>query len=331
MPNAPVLVCGGAGYIGAHMCKYLAREGYTPVTFDNLSTGHRLAVRWGPFEQGDLLDLAALRRVIAHYRFTAVLHFAGRSQVSESLREPNLYLRTNVAGTINLLDAMCQAGVRRLVFSSTAAVYGHPRYIPIDEDHPTNPINPYGLSKWMAEQQITQYSHSHGLRAVCLRYFNAAGADSEGEIGEEHDPETHLIPNIIRAALNPASGSIELFGNDYDTPDGTCVRDYIHVEDLCRAHLAALRFLDDHDGSHVFNLGTGQGHSVTQVLEHCRTRCGTVLSPTLRPRRPGDPAALVASARKALDQLGWHPQLGLDAIVDSALRWHRRGSANPVL
>ncbi|HPA01401.1 MAG TPA: UDP-glucose 4-epimerase GalE [Chiayiivirga sp.] len=323
-----ILVCGGAGYIGAHMCKQLARAGWVPVTLDNLSTGHREAVRWGPLIEADLLDRDALAGAFERHRFAAVLHFAARSLVGESVREPGLYLRNNVTGTLNLLDAMQEAGVSRLVFSSTAAVYGEPRYVPIDERHPSQPINPYGLSKWMAERQIAEYSRAHGLRAVCLRYFNAAGADRDAEIGEAHDPETHLIPNLIRAALDPSVGPVRLFGTDYDTPDGSCVRDYIHVEDLCRAHLAALEFLREAAGFHVFNLGTGTGHSVLEVLESCRARCGGAPDSRIEPRRTGDPAVLVAQADLAAEHLGWRPELGLDAILDSALRWHRaRASA----
>lgn len=325
MANTPfILVCGGAGYIGSHMCKLLVREGYTPVTFDNLSTGHRQAVRWGPLEAGDLLDQIALQKLFERYEFCAVMHFAARSLVGESVQRPGLYLRNNVTGTLNLLDAMHDAGVNRLVFSSTAAVYGDPQYTPIDEDHPTQPINPYGLSKWMAERQIAEYCCAHGLRAVCLRYFNAAGADRAGETGEAHEPETHLIPNIIKAALNPQAGPINLFGDDYDTPDGTCVRDYIHVEDLCQAHLKALCYMQDREGHHVFNLGTGQGYSVAEVLQHCRELCDGAPASIVVPRRAGDPASLVASAQRAAEQLDWRPKQGLRQILQSALRWHRK-------
>ena len=325
--NLPILVCGGAGYIGAHMCKHLARAGYRPVTFDNLSTGHRHAVRWGPLEVGDLLDPDALDAVFKRHRFAAVMHFAARALVGESMREPAAYLRTNVTGTLNLLDAMHRAHVTQLVFSSTCAVYGHPHDSPMDETHPTQPISPYGLSKWMAEQQIQAYVQAYGLGAVCLRYFNAAGADHEGDIGELHVPETHLIPNIIEAALNPAAGPVSIFGDDYDTPDGTCVRDYIHVEDLCAAHLAALRFLSNHAGHHVFNLGTGVGYSVAQVLAQCRHAYGGVPATVVHPRRPGDPAALVASADKAREQLGWQPRYDLQDIIRTALGWHQRRGA----
>ena len=318
-----ILICGGAGYIGSHMCKLAAKQGHLPITFDNLSTGHLQAVRWGPLETGDLLDPIALQGVFKRYNFDAVMHFAARSLVGESVQEPGLYLRNNVTGTLNLLDAMRQAGVARLVFSSTAAVYGNPQYTPIDEAHPTHPINPYGLSKRMAEQQIAEYCRAYDLRAVCLRYFNAAGADNEGDIGEAHEPETHLIPNIIKAALDRKVGPVKLFGDDYDTPDGTCVRDYIHVEDLCQAHMRAVHYLQANDGHHIFNLGTGQGHSVAQVLAHCRQLCDGAPASVIKPRRPGDPATLVASAARATAHLGWKPHRGLDDILSSALQWHR--------
>lgn len=220
-----VLVCGGAGYIGSHTCKALARNGFLPVTLDNLSTGHRWAVQWGPLIEGDLLDETALREAFEHHQITAVMHFAAHSLVAESVADPGLYFRNNVTGTLNLLDAMRSADVIHLVFSSTAAVYGIPEYTPIDERHPTRPINPYGWSKLIAERLVAEYAQAYGLRAACMRYFNAAGADAEGETGEAHEPETHLIPNIIRAALGPTAKPVTVFGDDYDTPDGTCIRD----------------------------------------------------------------------------------------------------------
>lgn len=244
-----ILVCGGAGYIGSHMCKLLAQSGYTPVVLDNLSTGHREAVKWGPLVQADLLDAEELGQVFKRYRPDAVMHFAARSLVAQSVADPALYFFNNVTGTLNLLDAMRGAAVNNLIFSSTAAVYGQPDYTPIDEVHPARPINPYGWSKLIAERMIAEHCHAYGLRAVALRYFNAAGADPDGEVGEAHEPETHLIPNVLRAALNPSAPPVSIFGDDYDTPDGTCVRDYIHVSDLCTAHLPALRYLEAHPGS----------------------------------------------------------------------------------
>jgi UDP-glucose-4-epimerase len=321
--NRHILVCGGAGYIGSHMCKALARAGYVPVTFDNLSTGHRWAVKWGPLVEADLLDPGALAKVFRDHPAHAVLHFAARSLVSESMQQPGLYFRNNVTGTLNLLDAMRAAGVDKLVFSSTAAVYGNPEYTPIDEAHPTRPVNPYGWSKLMAERQIAEYCSAHGLRAACLRYFNAAGADPEGEIGEAHDPETHLIPNIIKAALDPTRGPVQVYGNDYDTPDGTCIRDYIHVEDLCDAHLRALEYLAGNGGCHVFNLGTGTGHSVADVLAACRNSGNGQPAAEYTARRPGDPAKLVASSTLARNELQWRPTHSMGRIVNDALRWHR--------
>lgn len=317
-----ILVCGGAGYIGSHLCKRLAREGFQPVVFDNLSTGHRWAVKWGPLIEGDLLDPVALAEVFANHRIQAVLHFAAKSLVAESMREPSLYMRNNVVGTLNLIDAMRQAGVHRLVFSSTAAVYGNPEYTPIDEAHPTRPINPYGWSKLMAEQVIRQACHAEGLRAVCLRYFNAAGADAEGEIGEAHDPETHLIPNLIKAALDPALGVATIFGNDYPTPDGTCIRDYIHVEDLAEAHLSALRLTEDAGGCEVFNLGSGVGYSVAEVLGECQRQCGGLPRADMQPRRPGDPARLVANVERARDGLAFNARKDMTSTVASARAWH---------
>lgn len=319
-----ILVCGGAGYIGSHMCKLLAGRGHTPVVLDDLSTGHRGAVRWGPLLQGDLLDRDALADAFRRYRFDAVMHFAARSLVGESVQEPGLYFRNNVTGTLNLLDAMRDAGVLRLVFSSTAAVYGIPDSSPIDETHPTRPVNPYGWSKLMAEREIAEYCRAHGLRAACLRYFNAAGADPEGECGEAHEPETHLIPNVIRAALEPSLGPVSLFGDDYDTEDGTCVRDYIHVCDLCDAHLRALEFLEGNPGHHVFNLGTGHGHSVAQVLAACQAECDGRPDAIYQDRRAGDPPQLVAGNALAAELLGWRPEASLADCVSTALAWHRR-------
>jgi UDP-glucose-4-epimerase GalE len=305
------------------MCKRLARNGHVPVTFDNLSTGHEWAVKWGPLIHGDLLDETALARAFREHRFDAVMHFAALSIVSESMREPAQYFRNNVVGTLNLLDAMRAASVKKLVFSSTAAVYGNPEYTPIDEAHPTRPINPYGWSKLMAERQIAEYCRAHGLRGVSLRYFNAAGADSDREIGEAHEPETHLIPNVIRAAIEPSRGPVKLFGNDYDTSDGTCIRDYIHVEDLCTAHLRALDHLDQTPGFHVFNLGSGNGYSVAEVLNTCRSQCDGRPDATFEARRAGDPAVLVASNVAARTTLGWQPTLALQTCISSALNWHR--------
>jgi UDP-glucose-4-epimerase GalE len=319
-----VLVCGGAGYIGSHMCRQLARAGIEPVVYDNLSTGHRWAVRWGPLVEGDLLDRAALRDAFAHHRIDAVMHFAAKALVAESMHDPGPYFHNNVAGTLNLLAAMREAGVGRLVFSSTCAVYGEPASMPVDEQHPTRPVNPYGWSKLHAERAIEEYCRAYGMRAIALRYFNVAGASDDAEIGESHDPETHLVPNVVRAALDPSLGPVTLFGDDFPTADGTCVRDYIHVDDLCEAHLLALQRLDRHGGFGVLNLGTGTGHSVAQILAQCRASHGGRPEAVFAGRRPGDPPALVASHAAATAALGWTPRRTLADIIDSASAWHRR-------
>jgi UDP-glucose-4-epimerase GalE len=318
-----VLVCGGAGYIGSHMCKRLSLEGHVPITFDNLSTGHVWAVKWGPLLRGDLLDPGALANTFRDHRIEAVMHFAARSLVSESVQSPELYFRNNVTGTLNLLDAMRIAKVGKLIFSSTAAVYGTPDYTPIDEAHPTRPINPYGWSKLMAERVIEESCNAHGMRAISLRYFNAAGSDLDGQIGEAHEPETHLIPNVIRAAIDASREPVKLFGDDYDTPDGTCVRDYVHVEDLSDAHLRSLDLLERTTGYQMFNLGSGHGCSVAQVIAVCREQCDGAPASTIAPRRRGDPAVLIASNSAAAAALGWVPHRTLKDCVRSAIVWHR--------
>jgi UDP-glucose 4-epimerase len=318
-----VLVCGGAGYIGSHMVRYLLARGHEPVVFDNLSTGHRPAVGEAPLVVGDLLDSSALAQVLAGASFDAVMHFCARSLVGESVEQPYAYYENNVAGTLNLLQAMQAAGVQRLVFSSTAAVFGQPQGLLIDEQHPTQPINPYGASKLMVERMLADAQRAYGLRSVALRYFNAAGADRSGAIGESHHPETHLLPNVLRAALGQGSG-LKVFGDDYATVDGTCVRDYVHVNDLAAAHLQALGYMDAHEGAHVFNLGNGQGFTVLQVIEAARRVTGADIPFERAPRRAGDPAVLVASSARAREVLGWQPAYrDIDAIIESAWRWHR--------
>lgn len=318
-----ILVCGGAGYIGSHMCKLLARSGHVPVTFDNLSTGHEWAVKWGPLVRGDLLDAPALSALFREYQFDAVMHFAARSVVAESVRDPALYFRNNVTGTLNLLESMRAAGVDKLVFSSTAAVYGNPEYTPIDESHPTRPINPYGWSKLMAERVIEEHCRAHSANAASLRYFNAAGADSDGEIGEAHEPETHLIPNVVRASLEPGMGPIKIFGDSYATPDGTCVRDYVHVEDLCEAHLVALAYLGENPGFVAINLGSGNGSSVSEVI--AATGAHNAKTPATRvvAAREGDPAVLIAANANAAALLGWRPRRSLADSIRTAFAWHR--------
>jgi UDP-glucose 4-epimerase len=317
------LVCGGAGYIGAHMCKALAAAGYAVTVFDNLSTGHRAAVLWGELIEGDLLDPSALRRVFSKNTFDAVFHFCARSQVAESVRDPYSYYQNNVSGTLNLLRCMHQAGTDRLVFSSSASVYGVPLRDCLDESHPTQPINPYGASKLMVERILQDAATAHGLRSVALRYFNAAGADPDGEIGESHSPETHLIPNVLRNALGLASG-LQVFGDDYETRDGTCIRDYVHVCDLAAAHLLAAEHLNSHAGAHQFNLGSGDGHTVMEIIEAARSVTGMPIEFDRSPRRAGDPASLVADINRAKTVLKWQPEFkSMPSIVETAWRWHR--------
>ena len=322
MPNLPfnVLVIGGAGYIGSHMVKLLAREGCRVTTLDDLSSGHRDAVLFGQFVHGNFGDRSVLDRVLSE-RFDVVMHFASFIQVGESVADPRKYYRNNLVNTINLLDAMRDHGVLRFIFSSTAATFGEPMYVPIDEMHPQHPINPYGKTKLMVEQALADYDRAYGLKSVCLRYFNAAGADPDGELGERHNPETHLIPMVLQAA----SGSrphISVFGRDYDTPDGTCIRDYVHIQDLCSAHWLALQSLVSGEGSQSYNLGNGNGFSVQDVIEVTRLVTGRSIAVQDAPRRSGDPARLVADARLARDKLGWRPQYAdLPTIVEHAWRW----------
>ena len=305
-PLPCILVTGGAGYIGSHACKALAQAGYTPVAYDNLVYGHEESVRWGPLEVGDIADRARLDAVIAHYNPQAVMHFAAYAYVGESVQDPAKYYRNNVAGTLTLLEALVQHGVQRIVFSSTCATYGVPERTPIDEAHPQRPINPYGASKLMIERMLQDFDVAYGLRSVALRYFNAAGADPEGEIGEEHDPETHLIPLALQAALG-AGPALQVYGTDYPTPDGSCIRDYIHVADLAQAHVLALDYLASGGDSTAINLGTGRGHSVLEVIETARHITGRDIPVILTDRRPGDPPILTAAADKASTLLGWQP------------------------
>ena len=318
-----VLICGGAGYIGSHMAHWLSDHGYNLTVLDNLSTGHAQAVRWGEFIHADLLDPGALDQALRGRRFDAVIHFCARSLVGESVRQPNAYYRNNVTGTINLLEAMQRHDVQRIVFSSTAAIFGNPVSEVIDEDHPKAPINPYGASKLMAERILADAATAYGLRSVSLRYFNAAGALPDQGIGEAHLCETHLIPNVLKAALGDGP-ALKVFGDDYPTPDGTCVRDYVHVQDLAQAHALALGFMEANDGAHAFNLGNGQGFSVRDVIATAAKVSGKPVPFEVAPRRDGDPASLVASSEKARAQLGWVPRwTELEPIIESAWRWHR--------
>jgi len=319
-----LLICGGAGYVGSHMVRYLTGQGHEAVVYDDLSTGHRQAVpREVAFVHGDIGDAARLARVFATQRFDAVIHFCAKSLVGESVGEPYAYYRNNVANTLVLLGAMRDADVDRLVFSSTAAVFGHPQAERIDESHPTAPINPYGQSKLMIEHVLADAAKAYGLRSVALRYFNAAGADPQGTIGEAHEPETHLIPNVLKAVLGQGA-ALNVFGDDYATRDGTCVRDYVHVNDLASAHLLAIEYLAGQPGAHRFNLGNGEGFSVREVIAAAERVTGKAVPHTIAPRRAGDPATLVASSALARAELGWEPRMvRLDDILASAWRWHR--------
>ena len=321
-----ILVCGGAGYIGSHMVGLLVARGFEVVVLDNLSTGHREAVAGASLVEADIRDPLALDLVLQSRRFDAVMHFCALSLVSESVRMPLEYYQNNVAGTLSLLQAMQRHDVQKLVFSSSAAVYGHPQQALIAEDHPTVPINPYGHSKLMVEQVLRDAAAACGLRAVALRYFNAAGASPGGCIGESHDPETHLIPNVLKAALGQGPG-LKVFGTDYPTADGTCLRDYIHVDDLAQAHLAALEWMQDHEGFRAFNLGNGQGFSVLQIIDAARAVTGVDIPYEVQDRRAGDPPALVACADLARELLGWEPAYqDIESIIETAWRWHRAQS-----
>jgi UDP-arabinose 4-epimerase len=319
-----ILVTGGAGYIGSHTAKVLARAGHQPVVLDNMSFGHAWAVKWGPLERGDLGDAAFLEGVLDRHAIEAVIHFAASTYVGESMTEPRKYFRNNTVNTLNLLDAMIDRGLRAIVFSSTCATYGHPIRMPIDETHPQIPVNPYGQSKLAVEQILRWYDQAYALRSVALRYFNASGADPEGDIGEDHVPETHLVPLVIGAALG-THDPVGVFGTDYPTPDGTAIRDYIHVTDLADAHLRALDYLVAGHPSTAINLGTGRGHSVRDVIDAVEQVGARAVPRTDSPRRAGDPPQLVADARRAREVLGWEPRYpDLRTIVQHAWQWHER-------
>ena len=317
-----VLVTGGAGYIGSHTAKALARAGHEPLVLDNFTSGHRWAVKWGRLLEWDLAASELLPQFLEKERVEAVLHFAASLLVGESVHEPRKYFWNNVVNTLRLLDAMLEAGVKRIVFSSTAAVYGNPQSVPIPESHPQQPVNPYGDTKLAMERAIESYGNAYGLRWAALRYFNAAGADPDGETGENHHPETHLIPLVIQAALGKRP-NVEVYGTDYPTPDGTAVRDYIHVTDLAEAHVRAIEYLAAGGENRPLNLGTGSGHSVREVI-HTVGRVSRQTVPFHEgPRRAGDPPVLVADASQAAAVLGWKPQRSdLESIVRDAWRWH---------
>lgn len=320
-----VLVTGGAGFVGSHTAKALARAGYQPVVLDNMSAGHRWAVRWGTLVEGDLENTELTRKVLGEHRVEAVLHFAASIAVGESATNPQKYFCNNVVNTLKLLDAMLDGGVKCLVFSSSAAVYGDPETVPIPEDHPLRPTSPYGETKLIMERALKWYGQAYGIRWAALRYFNAAGADADGELGEAHDPETHLIPLVIQAAMGQRP-HVEIFGADYPTPDGTAIRDYIDITDLAEAHVRALRHLMNGGESVALNLGTGQGHSVREVIASVE-RVSKARVPTRQaPRRAGDSPVLVADAKRANRVLNWTPaRPDLDAIVENAWKWHRAG------
>ncbi len=319
-----VLVVGGAGYIGSHMVKLLALAGHQVVTLDNLSEGYRDAVLYGELVEADLADKLALDQILSSGGFDAVMHFASHIQVGESVVAPAKYYENNVTNTQNLLDAMVRHDVNHFIFSSTAAIFGEPEYTPIDEAHPAQPINPYGRSKWFVEQMLEDYDRAYGLKSMCLRYFNAAGADPDGELGERHVPETHLIPLILQAASGRRD-CIKVFGRDYATPDGTCIRDYIHVMDLCDAHLLAIEKLLSTAESARYNLGNGNGFSVQEVIDSASRVTGREIKVVDDVRRDGDPAVLVADSRQARKALGWSPRFAdLDTIVAHAWQWEMK-------
>lgn len=313
-----ILVVGGAGYIGSHMVYLLGQLGVNVVVLDNLSSGHKDAVLHGQFVHGDIADRLLLDKIFTSQTFDAVMHFASFIQVGESVQDPAKYYQNNVVNTLNLLNAMCSHGVDKFIFSSTAAIFGEPQYWPIDEAHPKNPINPYGWSKLMIEQALADYHQAYGLRSVCLRYFNAAGAHCEGLLAERHEPETHLIPLVLQAASGRRA-QVSVFGRDYPTPDGSCVRDYIHVQDLAQAHWLALQYLGDGGDSNVFNLGNSQGYSVQEVIEAARQVSHRAIKVVEGPRRVGDPAVLVADSSKIKQLLGWQPRFAdLKTMVQHA-------------
>jgi UDP-arabinose 4-epimerase len=316
-----VLVTGGAGYIGSHTVKLLVQRGYRPVIYDSLIYGHRKALPQGDLIEGDLHDTARLVQVLKEHQITDVMHFAAFAYVGESVQDPLKYYANNVAGTLSLLQAMRTAGVQHLIFSSTCAVYGLPQAPVLTEEHPLCPINPYGESKLFVERMLRASATAYGLRWISLRYFNAAGADPEGELGESHNPETHLIP-LVLAVANGRRADVAIFGTDYDTADGTCIRDYIHVNDLADAHILALQALDTDKAHTAYNLGTGTGYSVRQVIETAAHVTGRPIATQIAPRRPGDPAYLVAAADKIRTALGWQPRYtDLSTIIATAWRW----------
>jgi UDP-arabinose 4-epimerase len=316
-----VFVTGGAGYVGSHSCKAFDEAGWKVVTYDNLSRGWRDAVKWGPFVEGDISDQNVVTAALAAFRPDLVAHFAAYTYVGESIERPDLYYRNNTAGTLMLLEAMRRVGIKDIIFSSTCASYGIPIHLPIDEAHPQLPINPYGWSKMIVERMLEDYWNAYGFNTVALRYFNAAGGDPDGDVGERLGPEPRAIPRAIAAALNDEEFTVN--GAEFDTRDGSAVRDYVHVTDLARAHVLAAKMLRQRGGTHVFNLGTGVGTTVLEVVEAVRRASGARLQVRIGPARRGDPPVLVAAADKAKRELGWAPELSIDQIVETAVAWQR--------
>ncbi|MEB3286503.1 MAG: UDP-glucose 4-epimerase GalE [Vampirovibrionales bacterium] len=323
-PSGTVMVTGGAGYIGSHCVKQLLAGGRRVLVVDNLSTGYEKLVKSPDFIEADTADAEAMVKLMRDYQVSAVMHFSAFAYVGESVTNPEKYYRNNIYGTLQLLSAMREAGVKQFIFSSTCASYGDPQYLPLDEKHPLNPINPYGYTKRVVEEMLKDFSSAYGLRYVALRYFNAAGADPEGELGECHDPETHLIPLVLQVASGRRP-HITVFGDDYQTPDGTCIRDYIHILDIAQAHIKALEFLEAGNASDIFNIGTGNGNSVKQIIEMCEQVSGKKIAIEMGERRPGDPPALVASNEKIKTVLGWNPDYpDLKPIIETAWAWEQK-------
>lgn len=319
-----ILIVGGAGYIGSHVNKLLNESGYETIILDNLSHGHKEAVQWGTFYKGDIKDIPTIEKIFEEYDISAVMHFSSFIEVGESVQDPMKYYQNNVVNTLNLLNTMLKYNVKKFIFSSTCATYGVPQKIPLTEDHPQNPINPYGWTKLMVERILKDYDTAYGLKSIILRYFNASGADESGLIGEDHTPESHLIPLILDAAIGKRD-DIKIYGTDYDTHDGTCIRDYIHVNDLADAHLKALNYLNEKNSSNEFNLGNGKGFSVKEVIEAVKKVTSIDFKVTSTDRREGDPAVLIGSAEKANQLLNWTPEYdNIDKIVESAWNWHKK-------
>lgn len=324
MDKRIILVTGGAGYIGSHACKALALNGYTPVVYDNLVMGHKDFVKWGPFEQGDIRDQKKLKEVFERYKPIAIFHFAAFGYVGESVVNPAKYYENNVTGTISLLNVMNECGVKKIVFSSTCATYGMPTKFPITETTLQTPINPYGMSKLMIEKILQDYDRAYGIKHIIFRYFNAAGADEANVIGEDHTPESHLIPLVLDVALGKRS-CVTVFGDDYDTSDGTCVRDYLHVSDIAQAHIRALSYFEQNETSDYFNLGIGNGFSVKEIIETVQAVTKKNIVVKIEARRPGDPPVLVADASKANRILGWIPKYyNLAMMITHAWAWHQK-------